>query len=68
MDDDQFRALSRQHAHLALKFLAKSAIDPNVSARDREDARSYLELRLKHLGDDISPDLRRELEDALHNK
>jgi hypothetical protein len=67
MDDDEFRALARQHAHLALKFHANVA-DPNTGARDREHARRDIELRLKHLGDDISPDLRRELENAVHGK
>jgi hypothetical protein len=68
MDDDEFRALARQHAHLALKFLANAVADPNTGARDREHARRDIELRLKHLGDDISPDLRRELENAVHGK
>ena len=67
MDDDEFRALARQHAHLALKFLAIAAVDPNTTAVDREHVRRELELRLKHLGDDISKDLRSEIEKALQS-
>jgi hypothetical protein len=68
MDDDKFRALARQHAHLALKFLATTAVDPKASPREQEHARRELEHKLKQIGEDISPDLRRELENAVHGK
>jgi hypothetical protein len=68
MDEEEFRALARQHTPSALKILASLAVDPNGSPQLREEARSMLELRLKQSGIDISPDLRRELEDILHGK
>jgi hypothetical protein len=31
MDDDEFQALARRHAYLALKFLADIAVDPKAN-------------------------------------
>jgi hypothetical protein len=68
MDEHEFSALARQHTPEALRTLASIAVDPKASARDRDQARKALEHGLKQLSDGISPDLRRELEDALHGK
>jgi hypothetical protein len=68
MDEEELRALARELTPAALKVLASIAVDPKASVRDREQARKSLEQRLKQLGDEISPDLRRELENAAHGK
>jgi hypothetical protein len=68
MDEHEFRELARQHTPQALRALASLAVDPKASAGDRDQARQALKQGLKQLGDEISPDLRRELEDALHGK
>jgi hypothetical protein len=52
----------------ALKALAAIAVDPTAVASDREHARSMVELRLEEASNDISPDLRREIENALHER
>jgi hypothetical protein len=51
-----------------LKVMASIAVDPNAPAGDREKARKALAKRLEQLGDQLSPDLRRELENAVHGK
>jgi hypothetical protein len=66
MNNDDFRSLARRHALDALKALAAIAVDPSAAARDREHARRTVELRLDQAGNDISPDLRREIENVLH--
>jgi hypothetical protein len=50
-----------------LKVLASIAVDPKASPKDRDQARKDLATRLRQVGD-ISPDLRRELENAVHGK
>ena len=68
MDEKEFRTLPRQHSPETLRVLARICVDPKTSASDRDEARRSLEARLKQLGDEISPDLRRELENAAHGK
>jgi hypothetical protein len=66
MDNEAFRSLAGRHALDALKALAALAVDPAAPAKDREHARSMVELRLEQASNDISPDLRREIENMLH--
>jgi hypothetical protein len=66
MNNEDFRSLAGQHALDALKALAALAVDPAAAARDREHARRMVELRLDQASNDISPDLRREIENMLH--
>jgi hypothetical protein len=68
LNDDELRALARSHTPETLKVLASIAVDPNAIAGDREKARKALANRLEQLGDQLSPDLRRELENAVHGK
>jgi hypothetical protein len=68
MDDDELRAQALRHTPDALKVLASIVGDPTAGPKARRQARKELELRLKQIGDDISPDLRREIENALHDK
>lgn len=68
MDQDKVRALAELHAPELLRALASIALNPNASARVRDDARRTLAERLHQLGASVSPDLRRELEDAVHGK
>jgi hypothetical protein len=63
--NEDFQSLARRHALDALKSLAAIAVDPAAKAKDREHARTMVDLRL-HAGNDISPDLRREIENVLH--
>jgi hypothetical protein len=65
MNNEDFHSLARRHALDALKSLAALAVDPAAKAKDREHARTMVELRLQ-AGNDISPDLRREIENVLH--
>ena len=67
MNNEDFQALARQGAIDALKASA-IAVDPNAVAGDREHARSMVELRLEQASNDISPDLRREIENVLHER
>jgi hypothetical protein len=66
MDNEAFRSLAGRHALDALKALAALAVDPAAPAKDREHARRMVELRLEQASNDISPDLRREIENMLH--
>jgi len=66
MNNEDLRSLAGRHALGALKALAAIAVDPAAAARDREHARRMVELRLDQAGNDISPDLRREIENMLH--
>jgi hypothetical protein len=65
MNNEDFEALARQGAIDALKALAAIAVDPNAGASDRAHARSMVEMRLEQAN--ISPDLRREIENILHD-
>ena len=65
MNNEDFQALARRGAIDARKAVAAIAVDPTAVASDREHARSMVELMLE-ASNDISPDLRREIEDALH--
>jgi hypothetical protein len=67
MKNEDFRALARQGALDALNALAAIAVDPTAVASDREHARSMVELRLEQASNDIPADLRREIENLLHN-
>jgi hypothetical protein len=66
MDENQLRA--RQLTPETLKVLAGIAVDPKASPKDRNQARRDLATGLRQVGHDISPDLRRELENASHDK
>jgi hypothetical protein len=68
MNNEDFQALARRGAIDALKAPAAIAVDPTAVASDREHARSMVELRLEQASDDISPDLRREIENVLHER
>jgi anti-sigma-K factor RskA len=61
-------ARARADTPEALKVLASIAVDASAPAGDREKARKALAKRLGQLGDQLSPDLRRELENAVHGK
>jgi hypothetical protein len=66
MNNEDFQSLAGRHALDALKALAAIAVDPAAPAKDREYARRMVELRLDPASNDISPDLRREIENMLH--
>jgi hypothetical protein len=66
MRKEAFRSLAGRHALNGLKALAALAVDPAAPAKDREHARRMVELRLEEASNDISPDLRREVENMMH--
>jgi hypothetical protein len=68
MNNEDFQALARRGAIDALKALAAIAVDPTAVASDREHARSMVELRLEQASNDIPLDLRREIENVLHER
>jgi hypothetical protein len=65
MNNEDFQALARRGAIDALKAVAAIAVEPTAVASDREHARSMVELMLE-ASNDISADLRREIENVLH--
>ena len=65
MNNEDFQTLARQGALDALKALAAIAVDPTAAASDREHARRMVELRLDQASNDIPPDFRREIENAI---
>ena len=65
MDEQELRALALSHRPEMLRILAGVARDPTASAKNCDSARKRLVRQLEQIGDELSPDLRRELEDAV---